>query len=614
MPGSMVHLIVQQRMSAMLRQIDPAGSQLADLLDKDSCSPYTAFGSMGPDFLFFSLVEYGTPLDELLNLVFDVYDKLEPFITFYEDTVAPIEQAIDDAVAFLDQLLLEGLLKQISDTVALLSSTALNAVGNIATQHIDLFYPFYPKIQQGEPEKNWYWIDMLHYRRTGQFANELWNLADNDDLRRYALGYISHIATDVVGHPFVNNIVGGPFRTHWHRHKLVENWIDAYARKRYQDNAQTFACLKITPDDQYRADAISSSHWHRLMDFGNQAMPNDLAEMFSKAMHNVFHDIDHPPFLSPDDVDTTYRLFMKYFVRVTGGGAMLKPTPVPPPGSAAAGLINDFVSGFPSPPSVPSPGGGFNPLAILAALFEFAKWLVESAIYVGQWLVDHAGDILTLPHTEALALLKWLIYQLQKALFEIYENLRFYMVLGAYFLPEPQDLAKHPWGLALVNSAFTHLTGGAGAQFSIYPRKQEQHDLFGTTEHHLVYPNVIQEDHYAEPAPIPFLRAFPEGFIDQPYDYDPFIETLFDAKGPYNPNPNSGLDFAFTHDIDQQTWKTAQLGNAVEFTARLIAQRVGNVPNLNLDGDRGYGWKTWRAHDPANIETNNPVDVDYIDL
>jgi len=165
----------------------------------------------------------------------------------------------------------------------------------------------------------------------------------------------------------------------------------------------------------------------------------------------------------------------------------------------------------------------------------------------------------------------WLIYQLQKALFEIYENLRFYMVLGAYFLPEPQDLAKYPWGLALVNSAFTHLTGGAGAQFSIYPRKQEQHDLFGTTEHHLVYPNVIQEDHYAEPAPIPFLRAFPEGFIDQPYDYDPFIETLFDAKGPYNPNPNSGLDFAFTHDIDQQTWKTAQLGNAVEFTGRYAA-------------------------------------------
>ena len=51
----------------------------------------------------------------------------------------------------------------------------------------------------------------------------------------------------------------------------------------------------------------------------------------------------------------------------------------------------------------------------------------------------------------------------------------------------------------------------------------------------------------------------------------------------------------------------------MSFSARLIAQKLKDLPNFNLDGDRGYGWKTWRADDPPNINTNNPVPVHYID-
>jgi hypothetical protein len=38
---------------------------------------------------------------------------------------------------------------------------------------------------------------------------------------------MTHLATDVTGHAFVNQISGGPFRTHWQRHHLVENHLDA---------------------------------------------------------------------------------------------------------------------------------------------------------------------------------------------------------------------------------------------------------------------------------------------------------------------------------------------------------------------------------------------------
>jgi hypothetical protein len=50
MPGPIVHMIVQQRLSEGLRSLNvPAGNQFADLLDADPCSPFAALGSMGPD-------------------------------------------------------------------------------------------------------------------------------------------------------------------------------------------------------------------------------------------------------------------------------------------------------------------------------------------------------------------------------------------------------------------------------------------------------------------------------------------------------------------------------------------------------------------------------------
>jgi len=613
MPGSIVHLIVQQRLAGALIRTGPRGKELGRLLRKDPCSPYAAFGSIGPDFLFFSLKEYGTPLDELVNFTFGVYDALEPLIDFYEEHIEPVEEALEDAVEAVDQALFQGIFTDLKATADLLSTTALTAVGTVVTGHVDLFFPFFPKIQQGAPEKEWYWFDFLHYRRTGRFASEMWKLAQgDDDLMRYVLGYVSHIGADVVGHPFVNAVTGGPFRTHWHRHKLVENWIDAYARNRYRDLKHTRACLRLDPEeDVYVPNAISGSYYYRLVEFPEGKLPPKLAELLVKAMANTYDGIDHPVPMTAADLDTTYRLWLKWFERSTTIGSARKPTPVPPPGSATVALITDYTSGFPPFPGgggVPSPGGLAD---ILAAILAFVKWLADTLSYTFDWIINHAADILLLPVTEALATLKWFIYQIRKAIYEIYDNLRFILVLGAYIFPEPQDLLKNPWGKALLNTKFAHLTGGATADFFQYPRSQEAHVAVGTTEHHLVYPATVREKEHAEPAPIPFHGVFPEAFISQVWPYDPVIEALYDCETPY------GGSLKATHVVDQRTWKTPQFGNAIDFTARLITQRLDDLPNFNLDGDRGYGWKTWDSpditDDPAVVEANPQVDATYID-
>jgi hypothetical protein len=588
-PGPIVHLIIQQRLAAALQR-EGEGDKLASLLFAAQCDPYAAFGSMGPDYLFFSLKEYGTPLDELTHFIFGAYDALRPLIDFYEDNIEPIVDDVEDAIDAVDDALFGGLFQQLKATSALASGTLQTAVAAGLTSGVDLFYPFYPKIQAGAAESDWYWFDFLHYRRTGEFCSTMWKLAGDDDLRRYCLGYASHIAVDVVGHPFVNTIVGGPYRVHWHRHKLVENWIDAYARNHYPDEQDTKSCLNLGQDDVYIPDAISGSLYYRLVEFPNAQLPKKLAQLIADAMDQVYAPLapNHPVSMTPGDLDDTYRLWLQWFRLATTVGDMKKPTPVPPPGSATLTLVGDYLSGFPPFPGGPGPppGGGFNPAAILAALVAFAKWVADAVAYTTDWATNHALDIVTLPAAEAHGLATWLLYQIQKGLWEIYDNVRFALVLGGYIFPEQRDLAKVPWGTALTRS------GPVQPRWKAYPRKQEAHSLTGPMEHHLVYPLEPSERPYAEPMPQPFHTQPPEAFITGSWAYNAVIEKLYGCSGPY------GATDAFTHTVDSKTWRGGQFGSALDFSARLIVQHIADLPNFNLDGDRGYGWKTWRAIKP----------------
>ena len=321
MPGPIVHLVVEKRVARQIRRFDTA-HPAADLLLAEPCSPYTSFGAMGPDYLFFSIDEYSQELQDFVDFVFGVYDAFQPLIDFYEDNIEPVVDTIEDAVNAVDDLLFQGLFQQIQDTADQVATLAMTAAAVGVTSGIDFFEFFKPPIQRGLPEDEWYWFDFLHYRRTGQYASRMWDLAQGDsDLMRYCLGYASHVATDVVGHPYVNTIVGGPYRMHWRRHKLVENWIDAYARKFYPDTAAIKKCLQLGPDDAYRLDAISSSYYYRLCEFENGKLPEKLAEMISKAMQDVYDPITHPSHLAPDSIDSIYGLWLKWFTLATSSRA-----------------------------------------------------------------------------------------------------------------------------------------------------------------------------------------------------------------------------------------------------------------------------------------------------
>ena len=238
---------------------------------------FAALGAIGPD-LFFFLQDYATPIipsDELMlamSLLYwlddqgrldDPWDGLlaiieditgsafvallrfliklnkiwQAFIEKFTELIGPIldavGQVIDDATG--------GLLSELGDLFTQLKNDLVALIAKEALSWQDIFAFFSLKMRSGVDEQSFLWSDMTHYRLTSYVPRRLLeyakNLASSEDaldqqhaeqLMAYALGWISHLGTDTVAHGYINEQAGGPFRTHWQRHHLVENHMDAF--------------------------------------------------------------------------------------------------------------------------------------------------------------------------------------------------------------------------------------------------------------------------------------------------------------------------------------------------------------------------------------------------
>jgi hypothetical protein len=258
--------------AALVKALDPR--QCAAIMTK--WPKFTAVGAIGPD-LFFWLQDYNqviVPCDEIMlamSLLYylddqgrldDPYDGLiaivkeindtwasilrfivkidqiwQKFVTVWNETIGPIldkaGQVIDDLTGQLFSTLGDAFTELKNDLVAL-------AAEEVLTEG-DIFAWFSLKMRNGYDEQAFVWSDMMHYRRTSAVperlivhAREMLNSKDalthehGEQLLAFALGWICHVGTDAIAHSFVNEQCGGPFRTHWQRHHVIENHIDAW--------------------------------------------------------------------------------------------------------------------------------------------------------------------------------------------------------------------------------------------------------------------------------------------------------------------------------------------------------------------------------------------------
>src|SRR5919199_1054714 len=231
------------------RWTGPSASEIAQLLQDNP--NFAAIGAVGPDLFFFLpdfrdveiagvRIKLSSVLVEVLKFLESAYSFLDDhFLTKWEHYLGPISEDTAEEMSRLTG----GLSEVVGDIAGELSGILITLLEDFLVTQKDWWEFFSLGLDKGYDEQAFFWSDMLHYRQTGQFGRALWRLANGDDLppgadpdedsplagdgaRAYALGYISHLATDVTGHAFVNQIAGGPFRLHWQRHHLVENHMD----------------------------------------------------------------------------------------------------------------------------------------------------------------------------------------------------------------------------------------------------------------------------------------------------------------------------------------------------------------------------------------------------
>lgn len=267
------NLLTDQHLSQeLLAQI--GRQQCADAMNK--WPKFTAVGAIGPD-LFFFLQDYNNiaiPCDEIMlamSLLYylddqgrldNPYDGLLLILAEVSDTWASILRFIikldqiwqkflqvwnatigailDKAGQVIDDLT-GGLFSTLGDAFSELKNALLTLAEEELLTEGDIFEWFSLKMRNGYNEQAFLWSDMTHYRRTSAVPARLLENArtmlqnDNaltrehgEQLLAFALGWVCHVGTDVIEHSFVNEQCGGPFRTHWQRHHLIENHIDGW--------------------------------------------------------------------------------------------------------------------------------------------------------------------------------------------------------------------------------------------------------------------------------------------------------------------------------------------------------------------------------------------------
>ena len=194
-------------------------------------------------------------------------------------------------------------------------------------------------------DKLFYWSDMFHYRRTNEFACDLFRRAvangydadagrvDKDPAAQfgyeqglaYALGWMTHIGTDVTGHPFVNEKSGGPYRLHWQRHHLVENHMDGFnvnARQGTDQFYNMYASSALHYWVQFRDEADHTPQYNYLLGTSTEPFPDPVPKVTDPTgplpqyptgvtsreyfQRNAIFDVDSnlPPALSAFILDT----------------------------------------------------------------------------------------------------------------------------------------------------------------------------------------------------------------------------------------------------------------------------------------------------------------------
>jgi hypothetical protein len=660
MPGPAIHISVMRHVAKALADAGykPEGSERVDpkwagasttglgriMREHDN---FAALGAIGPDIFFFLpdfRNEDGIPVSSVLITILDflegLYDALDPYISKWEHYLGPISEDTAEEISRLTG----GLSETLGDIGGELSGILTTALGDFVTSQGDLWSFFSLGLNKGFDDQAFFWSDMGHYRRTGAFGRALWEHADgdmaDDGLRAYALGYISHLGTDTTAHSFVNTICGGPFRTHWQRHHLVENHMDALwylqdglgprSGDQYPQLTESALYYDIAFGDgdsvvtrpSYPTGDTMRENWERgrKLDIDSD-LPDSIAGLLVQVMKDLYYGEDgsHPKILqdndgrpSPELIGEAYRLWIRFLKLITVDGFSHEP---PPPPDVFPNL--DFPT--PTDPSDDPPDDSDDSwwddlLDFILSVLSVIAYIVEVIAYLATLPWAILADLITYPFRLAL------YYALELPLFHMLKAFRSVLVMTGYMLPMEDEIRL---GLVRVGDKdsvnFQAVTGDIGDVFGGVTPPEQGRELFRDP----AYPYVHPEDEFRHPWDYPDYvdpkvatercptTAGPWARLDGP-------DVLF-ADASQDVGIRDALEAAdgplAADTVGLSVGPDNNLGDPVAFTKYLIwlttrdPKQKGPGPELvdwNLDADRGYGYHDWDWNRNAGHETRDP--------
>jgi hypothetical protein len=576
MPGLGTHLLVLDEVALSLGDIDnPASTRAGELLRAHR--QYAALGAVAQDLLYFA-PDQGPRSQSAAQILVDLVDVVAPFVKFKNRYIDPFVEKIGVG---LDTVTL-GLFYELLKTAELLCANVEVSLEGLVGRSFDPWESILPPppIRKGYREvagaNSWFWGDMAHYRCTGRFAQTLLDLAGDPELEAFALGSATHIATDVAVHPLVNAIVGGPYRSHAHRHHFVENFLDTLAWERLAGSNVL---------DVNLADRLNVTDG-KLPESGFEIfivarMPNKVARLLVDALRASY---PNPPlripggYLGTEDVQFAYKLLL---LVATLAGHKVEPPPFPP--TLDFPTLRDLLDklALDPPPGLPS----LRSCRTMACAIDLFQGILEFA----KWATVQIAKIAALPAAVLLGfsvdVIKYVLHLVQTALYHSYRSLRRTLVwLGLaipYSISEAESLDRE-------YRENLQMSGGrsllAASLDEGYPRLSDSRGAHPF--HHLPYPQTGTEEPTAH-ASLVYGDALATVLRGQRFDVVQALRFLGE------PSPE-GTEAASSPSLSTPVPSGA--GNAIDFSGFLIRQALSNrlgFHDWNMDADRGYGWRAW---------------------
>lgn len=646
----------------------------------------------------------------------DVIDKM--FVGSWEKWMGPVGANDADLTAQLNG----GLSNQLAQSIDEISAAEFNAVVSLASRLDDWFGKLTSGVPQGLADSAFYWSDMFHYRRTYDFPRVLSRMASEhmtaalkmesdltagghvptpdeqmklDDAKAdaeteaaFALGWITHCATDVTGHPFTNAKCGGPFRLHWQRHHLVENHMDAAAYDMghmgdtvYEELGTSALHFRIAfrtrKDAPYNGrhdapaydyfsgfptyplgeTAIDDEKRTRFFDMDPGELPDHLVELILAAMKEVYGNdpsvlMDAPNFSdggpgaptgrpNADALNVMWNVAFRYLKYVSSDGLhprkpmppmLINEHPFPTPPGGALPAEDDGRGGDPDDDTNPQ-GQTFNVIDFLISLLAWIKYIGQ----VVQWLltvVPGLGlDVATFPARE------FLYYTVVPPLYSLFMASRKLLVLEGFLVPKPEEIEpglvtlgfqtghqrqtlaadlNDPSGFSLGAVTFDEPSGRAKAadewevdrafprQSMMDPAPQINQAIGPLGLSVPAVPGGEAYSHWVIPWKYPDTDLAgdrigwePDLAHAGPWNQGALATDLFN-RADTDLTAAARFERAKTPEDTSKACKElfpqgAHLGNPVDYSLYLVHQLGGGVevPNFNLDSDRGYGFHCW---------------------